>query len=98
LAIPTFDFVPWTGGTQHSVHDAAVGRPLVWASAADAHRDETVIAAAAQRVSAAALNLNGTLTFRTYGLGLDGDDFAYSTGSEDDSHSNDDAADLGLAL
>lgn len=89
VALPTFDFVPWSGGEQRSVHDAAVGRPLVWASEGSVVHDETVVAAAAQRISAAALNLNGMQTFRTYGLG-GGDDFAYSTGSEEDSDMTDD--------
>ena len=99
MSIPTFDFVPWSGGEQRSVHDDAIGRPLVWESrGAAALRDETVIVSAAQRVSQAALNLNATQAFRTYGLGLDGGDFAYSTGSEDDSDMTDEAAELGLAL
>ena len=32
MSIPTFDFVPWSGGEQRSVHDDAIGRPLVWES------------------------------------------------------------------
>ena len=74
---PTADFVPW------SQADVVMGRPLSWATQSGAAplRDERALAAAAERMSAAAMNLNPVQTFRASAIGLQGghdDDDDYS--------------------